>query len=297
MNSFSDKCCNECWHSIDNPCNLFIGCCTEGPLCHHHHQCEDEIKNLNKKLLNIEHDLPIIFIGMGTCGLASGAAKVEEAIREELEKLEIKAVIQPTGCIGYCAVEVLVDVKLPGEDRISYCEITPKVVPKLIQKTLVDKEVFKEKLLGTFGQGKEDLPNINEIPFFKTQQKIVLENCGVISPLSIDEYIASGGFKALDKVLRHMKPDEVVKEILNSGLRGRAAPVSRLGKNGNLLISSSPNKNTLSAMPMKGIRARLWTVQCLKAILSELLKECRLQHTLSAHRSVIFTAVQSTRLQ
>ncbi len=230
MNSFADKCCSECWHSVDNPCNLFLGCCTEGPLCHHHHQCEDEIKSLNRRLLNKDHDEPIIFIGMGTCGLASGAAKVEEAIREELKKLNISARIEPTGCIGYCAVEVIVDVKLPGEDRISYCEITPKIVPKLIQKTLVEKEVFKEKLLGSFGPGKEDIPNINEIPFFKNQQKIVLENCGVLSPISIDAYIAAGGFKALDKVLRHMKPEEVVKEILSSGLRGRGGAGFPTGK-------------------------------------------------------------------
>lgn len=230
MKSFADKCCNECWHSNENPCNLFIGCCTEGPLCHHHQACEDEINQLNKKLLYKEHDIPIIFIGMGTCGLASGAAKIDEAIREELKKLNLEAKIEPTGCIGFCAVEVIVDIKLPGQDRISYCEITPKIVPKLIQKTLVEKEVFKEKLLGSFGRSKDDVLNINEIPFFKNQQKIVLENCGVINPLSIDTYIAAGGFKALDKVLRHMKPEQVVKEILNSGLRGRGGAGFPTGK-------------------------------------------------------------------
>ena len=140
MNSFIEKCCDECWHSPDKPCELFVRCCTEGPLCHHNQDCENRIKSLNNRLNYIEHDLPLIFIGMGTCGLASGAKKVEEAIVKELEKLNINASVEITGCIGYCAREVIVDIKLPGKPRVAYCEITPKLVPKLIQKTLVEKD-------------------------------------------------------------------------------------------------------------------------------------------------------------
>ncbi len=230
MNTFIGKCCDECWHSAERPCELFVRCCTEGPLCHHNHECENKIKSLNNRLKYIEHDLPIIFIGMGTCGLAAGAKKVEEAIVKELDKLNVKAHIEPTGCIGYCAKEVIVDIKLPGKDRISYCEVTPKFVPKLIQKTLVEKDIFKEKLLGTHGSHSKDLPSIKSISFFKHQQKIVLENCGIIDPTSIDAYIAFNGFKALDKVLRLMSPEEVVKEIFNSGLRGRGGAGFLTGK-------------------------------------------------------------------
>ena len=117
--------------------------------------------------------------------------------------------------------EVIVDIKLPGQERISYCEITPRVVSKFIQKTIVDKQVFTEKLLGTHNKANTEVLSIHNNPFFKKQLKIVLENCGIISPLSIDAYIANGGFKALDKVLRLLKPAEVVKEVLASGLRGR----------------------------------------------------------------------------
>lgn len=221
MRTFLDKCCDECWHSAEKPCELFVRCCTEGPLCHHDKACEEKLKKLNNELRYIEHDLPIIFIGMGTCGLAAGAKKVEEAIRAELEKHNIKAVIEETGCIGYCSREVIVDIKLPGKDRVSYCEIIPKLVPKFIQKTLVEKEIFREKLLGSFGPTTSECININDDPFFKRQLKLVLENCGVINPNSIDAYLSLGGFKGLDKVLRLMKPDEVVKEVLASGLRGR----------------------------------------------------------------------------
>jgi len=230
MKTFLDICCNECWHTNEKPCDQFVKCCTEGPLCHHNPDCEKKFKDLNKTLTYKEHELPIIIIGKGTCGLASGAQKTEDAIRAELEKLNIKAQIETTGCVGICAKEPIVDIKLPGGERISYCEVTPKIVPKLIQKTLVEKEIFKENFLGTYGKTENGYLNINETPFFKNQMKIVLENCGVINPASIDTYIANGGFKALDKVLLHLKPEEVVKDILDSGLRGRGGGGFPTGK-------------------------------------------------------------------
>ena len=192
MKDFLVKCCSECWHTPEKPCELFVRCCSEGPLCHHDKICQDKFASLNKRLKYQEHEVPIIFIGMGTCGLAAGAQKVEEAIINELKRCNISAHIEITGCVGYCAKEVIVDIKLPGQDRVSYCEITPKIVPKFIQRTLVEKGIFKEKLLGTYGKPSEDLDSIHDDPFFKHQLKIVLENCGVINPDSIDTYLAYG---------------------------------------------------------------------------------------------------------
>jgi NADH:ubiquinone oxidoreductase subunit F (NADH-binding)/Pyruvate/2-oxoacid:ferredoxin oxidoreductase delta subunit/(2Fe-2S) ferredoxin len=230
MNSYMEKCCDECWHSKEKPCDLFIRCCSEGPLCHHNDECQEKIKQLNKRLKYEEHDVPVIFIGMGTCGLAAGALKVKEAIEAELNKHNIKAHIEQTGCIGYCAKEVIVDVKLPGKDRVSYCEITPKIIPQFIKTTLIVKNVFKENLLGAFGEVNNGIASLKEHHFFKPQIRIVLENCGVINPDSIDSYIAWGGFKAFDKVLRLMNPEEVIKEILSSGLRGRGGAGFPTGK-------------------------------------------------------------------
>lgn len=230
MKNFDQLCCEKCWHTPQNPCEHFIQCCTEGPLCHSDEKCRIEISSLRKRLRYEEHELPIIIIGMGTCGLASGAGKVKEVIQEELKKLNIEAIVESTGCIGYCAVEPIVDVKLPGEDRVSYCEIIPKIVPKFLHTVLVEKKIFKEKLLGTHGKTNQDARNINEIPFFEFQRKIVLSNCGVINPDSIDTYLAYGGFKAFDRVVRLMKPEEVIKEISISGLRGRGGGGFPTGK-------------------------------------------------------------------
>jgi len=229
MKDFNQLCCVKCWHTIEKPCEHFIQCCTEGPLCHHDDKCEHEIASLRKRLKYEEHDHPIIMIGMGTCGLASGAAKVKDTIEAELKKLNIEATIEGTGCIGFCAVEPIVDIKLPGRDRISYQEITVKDVPRFIKTTLVDKEIYKEKVLGSHGKSNGVL-NLKQVPFFEHQQKIVLANCGIVNPASVDAYLANGGFKAFDKVLRLMKPEEAVKEIIASGLRGRGGAGFTTGK-------------------------------------------------------------------
>ena len=245
MKTFLDFCCNECWHTNEKPCEHFIACCTEGPLCHTNDKCKESIKELNKKVRYEVHDIPVIFIGMGTCGLASGADKVKTAIESELAKLGLTAEIVPTGCIGYCAKEVIVDVKLPGNDRISYCEVTPKDVPELIKKTIIDKGVYSKKALGTHGKGTDSLLNINETPFFRRQKKVVLENCGIINPNSIDSYIAHGGFKGLDKALRLMNPEKVVQEVLDGGLRGRGGAGFPTGKKWELALKQKADQKYL----------------------------------------------------
>ncbi|MBN1638313.1 MAG: 4Fe-4S binding protein [Ignavibacteriales bacterium] len=222
--------CKECGHSLENPYPEFITCCTKGTLCHHDKNVDKEIEEYNKKLTYQKHNKPVIFIGMGTCGLASGAGKVKVEIENVLKEQKIKADIVSVGCIGYCAKEPIVDIKLPDGDRVSYCEVTPKDVKELIDTTINKKGIYKKKVLGTFGEGNEEVTSIHDNPFFKYQKKIVLQNCGIINPESIDEYIAHGGFKGLDKALRLMKPAEVVDEILRSGLRGRGGGGFLTGK-------------------------------------------------------------------
>lgn len=227
MKSFLEIKFNQSYHSPEKPIGEFITHCTDESLSPSQ---RENILDYNRRLRYEIHDLPIIFIGMGTCGLASGADKVKKAIEEELAAKGLNAVIVPTGCIGYCAKEVIVDIKLPEGERISYCEVTPKDVPNLIQATIVRKDVYKDKLLGTHGHGDSGVKRIIDIPFFKKQKRVVLENCGLINPESIDEYIANGGFKALDKTLRLMTPKDVVNEILASGLRGRGGGGFPTGK-------------------------------------------------------------------
>ncbi|MBL1211905.1 MAG: 4Fe-4S binding protein [Ignavibacteriae bacterium] len=218
MKSFLEIKFNDEYHSSDSPKDEFIAHCTDGSLTPNQ---ETEINDYLKVLTHEKHEIPIIFIGMDTSGLASGAGKVKEAIEDQLKELKLDAEIIATGGIGFGAIEPVVDVKLPNEERIIYKEITPKEVKDLLTTTIVNKDIYTKKVFATYGKGTEEVPNINETPYFKNQKRVVLKNLGVVNPDSIDEYIASGGFKGLDKALRLMNPAEVVDEILESGLRGR----------------------------------------------------------------------------
>ncbi len=217
-------------HTPENPNNAFISICSGGPLNEKNEKLENEIKELNERLLYKKHDKPVIFIGMGTCGLASGAGKVKDAFEEELKKHNIDALIVPTGCIGFCAVEPIVDIKMPGKDRVVYSEVQDKDVPALVKAALIENGIYKKRLLGKHGKSTEEVKSIYDIPFFAKQEKRVLSNCGIINPDSIDEYIANGGFKGIDKALRLMNPGEVVNEVLESGLRGRGGGGFPTGK-------------------------------------------------------------------
>ncbi len=242
MKSFLEIKFKDGYHSPENPKSEFITHCTNESLNPDQH---DIVLNYNRRLRCEIHDLPLIFIGMGTCGLASGADKIKKAIEEELANKNLKAEIIPTGCIGLCAKEVIVDVKLPDGERISYCEVTTKDVPQLIHKTIVEQDIYKEKLLGTHGEGKSGVKRIKDITFFRKQKRIVLENCGIINPDSIDEYIAYGGFKGLDKALRLMTSKDVVNEVLESGLRGRGGGGFPTGKKWEMIHNKKADQKYL----------------------------------------------------
>ncbi len=229
-------------HSPRNPVEEFIAHCTDGSLTP---GMEEEINEYNKKLKYESHDLPLIFIGMDTSGLASGSGKVRAAIEKELEAMNIKAQIIPTGGLGYGAIEPVVDIKLPGKERIIYKSVTPRDVSALIKSTITEGGVYKKKAFATYGEATEDLPNVNETPFFKKQKRVVLKNCGINSPNSIDEYIAAGGFRGLDKALRLMTPDEVVDEVLESGLRGRGGGGFPTGKKWQLAAKEEADQKYL----------------------------------------------------
>jgi len=90
----------------------------------------------------------IIYIGMGTCGLAAGAGDTYQAIRRELEKRNLDIMIQPVGCIGICVKEPLVDVQLAGQPRVTYANVKPAHVPKIIEEHIVKGQVVQELAVG-----------------------------------------------------------------------------------------------------------------------------------------------------
>jgi len=162
-----------------------------------------------------------IIIGTATCGRAAGAMAVIEAFNTELAKHKIEATITQVGCIGICYLEPLVDIAKPGKPRISYGNVTPKIVPRLIEDYIINDNPCPELALGMIGDGSIDgIPGFWELPMLKPQVRIALRNCGIVDPDKINHYIARGGYAGITNALK-MTPEEVIEEIKKSGLRGR----------------------------------------------------------------------------
>ncbi|HUW94017.1 MAG TPA: NADH-quinone oxidoreductase subunit NuoF [Bacteroidales bacterium] len=176
-------------------------------------------------LRNEEVDRPTIYIGMGTCGLGAGAEKTKMAAERFLDTNNISAEIIETGCIGLCSSEPIMDVQLPGKNRISFERVTDDIVDSILYSLLEEKLCHENKILGQYisvsAKEWDGIRSINDHPFFKAQTRLVLKNCGIRNPVSIDEYIASGGYRSYISVLKSHTPVEVCDIIEKSGLRGR----------------------------------------------------------------------------
>ena len=172
-----------------------------------------------QSLSNLDH--PHIIIGTATCGRAAGAMGVIAAIKNELAKHNIPATITQVGCIGICYAEPLVEIAKPDRPHIVYGNVTPKMVPQLIEDYLLHDNPHPELAMGTVGEETiEGIPRLWELPILKPQVRISLRNCGIIDPEKIDHYIARDGYSGLVNALKK-SPQEVIDEIKKSGLRGR----------------------------------------------------------------------------
>ncbi len=173
-----------------------------------------------------------VYIGMGTCGLATGAAEVRTAVEKWAAARGTTVEIVPTGCIGYCKAEPIMDVVSDSGHRVSYSNVSPEVAGFILDEVLVRRNYKLDGLLGQFKNGKAPLPGIpmiEEHPYFRKQVKYVLRNCGIIDPESISDYRAHGGFQGLNRAMS-MSPQEVVAEVTRSGLRGRGGSGFPAGK-------------------------------------------------------------------
>lgn len=167
---------------------------------------------------------PVIFVGAGTCGLGAGAGKTLVAIKEYLSSREIDAQVLEVGCIGLCSSEPMMDVQLPGYNRVSFQNVEENKVESILDK-IFQLEIDHDNVLCQFPSEKNkvwnDVISIREHPFFKPQSRLVLKNCGIVDPVSIEEYIATGGYQGFLDIIRTKQAIEVCDMIERSGLRGR----------------------------------------------------------------------------
>jgi|CZCB01.1.fsa_nt_gi NADH:ubiquinone oxidoreductase subunit F (NADH-binding)/(2Fe-2S) ferredoxin/NAD-dependent dihydropyrimidine dehydrogenase PreA subunit len=161
-----------------------------------------------------------IVVGMATCGISAGAKPVLEKLKEETAAKGLGDVqIVPTGCVGMCIYEPIVEVYEPGKEKVTYIHMDPDRVTRVVSEHLVKGKPVVEFTLGETEDGK--LKSLDDVQFYKKQKRVVLKNCGLINPENIDDYIAIDGYQALAKVVTAMKPNEVIDLIKASGLRGR----------------------------------------------------------------------------
>jgi NADH-quinone oxidoreductase subunit F len=153
-------------------------------------------------------------VGLGTCGASAGAEKTFEAVKHEIEKQSIQVRLQETGCNGMCFREPLLEVIDEENHSFLYGDVTPERAQRIMTEHVLGNAPVKEWVVLNSGPSQND-------SFLNKQKRIVLRNCGSIDPNSLDEYIAAGGYEAMQKILKEYTPDQVIDIVTRSGLRGR----------------------------------------------------------------------------
>ena len=163
-----------------------------------------------------------VLICGGTGCTSSGSVKIQEVFAKAIEAngLQDEVKVVQTGCFGLCALGPVVIVHPDGTfySRVTAEDVEEIVTEHLLKGRIVERLVYNDTGADAPVEGNVSL---SDTAFYKTQNRVVLRNCGVINPENIDEYIAMDGYAALGKVLTEMKPQDVIDEITKSGLRGR----------------------------------------------------------------------------
>ncbi len=155
----------------------------------------------------------------GTGCTSSGSAQIVEKLESEIAKNGLSDEVQvvKTGCFGLCALGPIMIIYPEGTfySMVKVDDIPEIVSEHLLKGRIVSRLVYDETVTD------KGIKSLNDTAFYKKQHRVALRNCGVINPENIEEYIGTGGYEALGKVLTEMTPEEVIQTILDSGLRGR----------------------------------------------------------------------------
>ncbi|OGV45982.1 MAG: hydrogenase [Lentisphaerae bacterium GWF2_57_35] len=160
-----------------------------------------------------------ILVCVGGGCLASGSKDISQAFHDAIKQhgLSRKVKVVETGCMGPCAEGPVAKI-MP--DGVFYQKLKPADAAEIVEQHILNGKVV-DRLIHHAPENGKGIAKADQIEYFKKQKKIVLRNCGLIDPLSIEEYIALDGYQALAKALTKMKPEEVVDTVTQSELRGR----------------------------------------------------------------------------
>ena len=173
----------------------------------------------NNIIINKDPKRPIVAVCISTGCEALGAKDVLKTFKEEFKKhgLEGKAEIKETGCLGFC--EQGPRVVIYPED-VCYFKVKASDVSEIVSKSLLKKEII-ERLLYTDPNSGQAARHLSDVPFYKYQERLLLDDNAKVDPKKIEDYIALGGYKALAKSLFKMNPEQVIDAVKKSRLRGR----------------------------------------------------------------------------
>jgi NADH-quinone oxidoreductase subunit F len=159
-----------------------------------------------------------ILVCHGTGCVSGKAFEIREALEKEVARLKLKNVaVDFTGCHGFCQQGPIAVVEPEG---IFYTKVTVEDAPEIAQSHLRDGQPVARLFYHDPVTG-EAIPRYEDIPFYNRQTRLILRNCGHINPERIEDYIKTGGYESLRKVLKEMTPEQVIDEVKHSGLRGR----------------------------------------------------------------------------
>lgn len=217
-----DKCCEKCTHSPENPCPDYIECRLFGPLCHDDERCR-ELRRQRLEELRYGEKGAKIKVPMTSCTLAAGAEAVYHAVEDAVKKMDLETTITISGCYGLDFIDPWLELSAKGMPTAIYANVKPSDVPHILEEYFVKRNVskafaLKEKIGAA--SGEDEVPLLSELRFWAKQYKWVSRNCGVVNPESLEEYVASGGYRGLSRAFK-LGPEATIEEVLKSGLRGR----------------------------------------------------------------------------
>ena len=172
-----------------------------------------------------------ILVGTGTCGISAGALHVLKALKKCLDENSLDIPVKETGCMGMCYREVLLEICDNGCSRL-YGEVTPEKIPVIVAEDIIGGSPVSRWIV------RDNSPHADDT-FFARQKRIVLRNCGVVDPSSIDDFISHGGYGAVRKALETMSQEQVIGEVRRSGIRGRGGAGFLTGMNWDLARKAS----------------------------------------------------------
>ena len=178
----------------------------------------ENTQNLSRHLSAGRRRTTVLVCGGAGCAAGHGH-EVLQALEARVARrgLADDVYVAQTGCRGFCSVGPTVIVLPRG---VLYCRVQPADVPAIVEETLVKGRIV-ERLVYHDPPEYAEIPLYEQAPFFSRQVRIALQNCGVINPESLVEYVAYDGYRALAKAVTEMTPEQVIQEVKESGLRGR----------------------------------------------------------------------------